>query len=43
MDEIIVSSGCKQSIFNLLQVLIQEGDEVIIPAPFFHTARDRER
>ena len=23
MDEIIVSSGCKQSIFNLLQVLIQ--------------------
>ena len=26
MDEVIVSSGCKQSIFNLLQVLIDEGD-----------------
>lgn len=35
MDEIIVSSGCKQSIFNLLQVLLDEGDEVIIPQPYW--------
>jgi len=35
MDEIIVSSGYKQSIFNLLQVLLDEGDEVIIPQPYW--------
>jgi len=34
-NEIIVSSGAKQSIFNLLQALINPGDEVIIPAPFW--------
>ena len=31
LDEIIVSAGCKQSIFNFLQVIIDDGDEVIIP------------
>ena len=40
MDEIIVSSGCKQSIFNLLQVLIDEGDEVIIPQPYWVSYAD---
>ena len=40
MDEIIVSSGCKQSIFNLLQVLIQQGDEVIIPQPYWVSYAD---
>jgi len=34
-DEIIVSSGAKHSIFNILQVLLQPGDEVIILAPFW--------
>ncbi|MBT3697203.1 MAG: pyridoxal phosphate-dependent aminotransferase [Gammaproteobacteria bacterium] len=40
MDEVIVSSGCKQSIFNLLQVLIDEGDEVIIPQPYWVSYAD---
>ena len=40
MDEIIVSSGCKQSIFNLLQVLVDEGDEVIIPQPYWVSYAD---
>lgn len=33
--EILVSVGGKQSIFNLLQTLINPGDEVIIPAPYW--------
>ncbi|BCD68035.1 pyridoxal phosphate-dependent aminotransferase [Nitratiruptor sp. YY09-18] len=36
-DQIIVSNGAKQSLFNLMQVLIDEGDEVIIPSPFWVT------
>ena len=40
MDEIIVSAGCKQSIFNLLQVLIDDGDEVIIPQPYWVSYAD---
>ncbi len=40
LDEIIVSSGCKQSIFNLLQVLIDDGDEVIIPQPYWVSYAD---
>lgn len=37
LDEIIVSNGAKHSLFNLFQCLIQEGDEVIIPAPYWVT------
>ena len=40
MDQIIVSAGCKQSIFNLLQVLVDEGDEVIIPQPYWVSYAD---
>lgn len=36
-DQIIVSNGAKHSLFNLFQVTISEGDEVIIPAPFWVT------
>ena len=34
-DEIIVSSGAKQSIFTAISVLVDEGDEVLIPAPYW--------
>ncbi|HRE32478.1 MAG TPA: pyridoxal phosphate-dependent aminotransferase, partial [Candidatus Berkiella sp.] len=34
-DQVIVSTGGKQCIYNLLQAVIQEGDEVIIPAPYW--------
>jgi aspartate aminotransferase len=33
--QILVSSGAKHSIFNLLQAVISEGDEVLIPAPYW--------
>ncbi len=36
-NDIIVSNGAKHSLFNLFQVLIDEGDEVIIPAPYWVT------
>lgn len=32
---IIVSCGAKHSLYNALQVLIDEGDEVLIPVPFW--------
>ncbi len=34
-DEIIVSTGGKQSIYNLFQAVLNAGDEVIIPAPYW--------
>ncbi len=34
-DEIIVSVGGKQAFYNLCQTLLNEGDEVIIPAPYW--------
>ncbi len=37
LDEIIVSNGAKHSLFNLFQCLIEDGDEVIIPAPYWVT------
>ncbi len=33
--EILVSTGAKQSLFNLVMALVDEGDEVIIPAPYW--------
>jgi len=39
-DEVIVSAGCKQSIFNMLQVLIDNGDEVVIPEPYWVSYSD---
>ena len=36
-NQIIVSNGAKHSLFNLIQATIQEGDEVIIPAPYWVT------
>jgi len=35
--DIIASNGAKHSLFNLFQALINEGDEVIIPAPYWVT------
>ncbi|WP_278844317.1 pyridoxal phosphate-dependent aminotransferase [Hoylesella timonensis] len=33
--EILVSNGAKQSVCNTLMALVDEGDEVIIPAPYW--------
>ena len=34
-DNIIVTNGGKFSLFNLMQALIESGDEVIIPSPYW--------
>lgn len=34
-DEIIVSNGAKQSCYNAIQTVIGEGDEVLIPKPYY--------
>ncbi len=34
-EQIVVSCGAKHSLYNLVQALIEEGDEVIIPSPFW--------
>lgn len=34
-DEIIVSCGAKHSLYNIFQAIFNEGDEVIIPAPYW--------
>ncbi|RUM67207.1 MAG: pyridoxal phosphate-dependent aminotransferase [Sulfurospirillum sp.] len=36
-SQIIVSNGAKQSLFNLFATVIDEGDEVIIPSPYWVT------
>lgn len=33
--QIVVSCGAKHSLFNVIQVLCDEGDEVIIPSPYW--------
>jgi aspartate aminotransferase len=34
-DQVLVSVGGKQSIFNLCQAYLNDGDEVLIPAPYW--------
>ena len=37
VSDIVTSNGAKHSLFNLFQVLLNKGDEVIIPAPYWVT------
>ena len=34
-ENIVVSTGAKQSLYNIAQVMINPGDEVILPAPYW--------
>lgn len=34
-DQVIVSCGAKHSLYNLFQALLNTGDEVVIPAPYW--------
>lgn len=34
-EQILVSAGAKHSLFNLMQALLDDGDEVVIPAPYW--------
>ena len=40
LNEVIAGVGGKHEIFNLMQVLINPGDEVIIPVPYWVTFKD---
>lgn len=35
MKQVMVSCGCKQTLYNLAQAVLNKGDEVIIPAPYW--------
>ena len=39
-SQIVVSTGAKQSLFNIASVLLDEGDEVILPCPYWVSYRD---
>jgi aspartate aminotransferase len=42
-DQIMVSTGAKQSIMNVVLALVGPGDEVVIPAPFWVTYAEQVR
>lgn len=42
-SQILVSCGAKQSIYNLFQALLNEDDEVLIPAPYWVSYPDMVR
>lgn len=39
-DQIVVSTGAKQSLANLAMVLLNDGDEVLLPAPYWVSYSD---
>lgn len=39
-NQIVVSTGAKQSIYNVLQAIVDEGTEVIIPTPYWVSYSD---
>lgn len=39
-DEVIASTGGKNALFNVFQVLVDHGDEVIIPVPYWVSFKD---
>ncbi len=39
-SQIVVSTGAKQSLANLAMVMLNKGDEVILPAPYWVSYRD---
>src|SRR5271163_3283593 len=39
-NECVVTVGGKHAIFNLMQALVEEGDEVVIPVPYWVTYKD---
>lgn len=40
-EQIIISCGAKHTLYNIFQALVQEGDEVIIPAPYWVSYPDQ--
>ena len=42
-EQIVVSTGAKQSIYQLCQVMLNPGDEVVIPTPYWVSYREIAR
>lgn len=42
-DQIVVSTGAKQSIINAIMALVNEGDDVVIPVPYWVTYVEQVR
>lgn len=42
-EEVILTNGGKQALFNLMCCLVQDGDEVLIPEPYWVTFPDQAR
>jgi aspartate aminotransferase len=42
-SQVLVSSGCKHSLYNAVQVLVDEGDEVLCPAPCWVSYKEMVR
>ena len=42
-DQIVVSTGAKQSLLNVFLALVNPGDEVIIPAPYWVSYMDQAK
>jgi aspartate aminotransferase len=42
-EQIVVSCGAKHSLYNAFQVLCEEGDEVLIPSPYWVTYPEQVR
>jgi len=40
LPQIVVSTGAKQSLFNIAAVMLNEGDEVILPCPYWVSYND---
>jgi len=34
-ENVVISTGAKQSLYNIAQVMLNDGDEVILPAPYW--------
>ncbi|MGH9485833.1 MAG: aminotransferase class I/II-fold pyridoxal phosphate-dependent enzyme, partial [Terriglobales bacterium] len=42
-EEVLVTCGGKHGLFNTISVLVDHGDEVILPAPYWVSFRDQIR
>lgn len=40
-DQVLVCCGAKHALYNLFQAILEEGDEVLIPAPYWVTYKDQ--
>jgi aspartate aminotransferase len=43
LDQIVVTSGAKQACFNACQALLEPGDEVVVPSPYWVSYPDMSR